>query len=78
VRVHGTVRERGLPLAEHDVAFEPRAGGSDDWDFTDAHGRYEVRLAPGVYRVTLGGREHTAELAVPAGASELRAELDLP
>ena len=80
VRVSGIVRRWGLPLEDYDCHAESqRPGLRGDWDFTDEHGRYELRLQPGTYLLAGGPASALSRsLVVPDGLEELVLDLDVP
>jgi hypothetical protein len=87
VRVHGVVRWQGEPLlASLDIARADLGDGGDRQDrrfyrVTDADGRYEVVLAPGLYAVGLWSPAFghvSVTLAVPAGVAQANIDIDTP
>jgi hypothetical protein len=65
--VTGTVTQKGVPLAEAVVIFEPEAGGAASSGITDAMGRFELQYnatekgaVPGTHRVRISKMEGEA------------------
>lgn len=84
VRVHGHVQQGGLPAVVCDLAFRRLderglAGDEADWDLTDEHGRYEVRLPPAAYLITSEeAGSQPIRMLVPGDRDELVLDLVLP
>lgn len=82
VRVRGSVRLGRHPVADRVVTFHALGSGAGDvevdWDFTDALGRFDVRLPSARYAVQIDGERLVAGVVdVPAGVGEHGLRLDL-
>ena len=83
VTVRGLVRRRGIPVVDYDLDFfptHPTPGARTElWEYTGAHGEFELDLPPGTYHVRNGQYGPTvAELTVPTNVTALSVDLHLP